>query len=104
MAVSVVAAENGESDNAIADAITDTINFLNSDKQLSGWNESEGIYSGTGIGDSALHLACWKGVSSQIIERLLELGADVNLKSSGDGYNSLMLASSNGRRNMQSSY
>jgi hypothetical protein len=89
----VAAAESGR-----IDAVKDAINFLNNDQQFPGWKEKN--YAGIGRGNSALHLACWKGLSRDIIERLLELGADVNLKSSGDGYTALSYASSKGHRDL----
>lgn len=67
-------------------------------KELPGWKKYR--YEGSGLGNSALHLACWKGLSRQIIERLLELGADVNLKSLLDGYNAIMCASRKGYRDI----
>lgn len=55
------------------------VNFL-CKRRLPNWTEED--YTGTGKGNSALHLACWKRVSKVIIGRLVELGADVNLKNS----------------------
>lgn len=42
-------------------------------------------YRGSGTGNSVLHIALWQQLTPRpIIDRLLELGADVNLKSTGN--------------------
>ena len=71
---------------------------LYSYEQLPGWEEDG--YGGDGYVYSVLILACWIGSSRQIIERLLELGADINLMSYYDGYNALLLASRKGHRDI----
>lgn len=71
------------------------VNFL-SRKQLPDWKPN---YAGTGKGYSPLHLACWKGSSRVIVDRLLELGADVHLKSA-DNYYVLHMASAFGHKDM----
>ena len=51
------------------------IHYL-SPKQLPGWEDDD---YGDGTGNSALHVACCKGLRP-IIDRLLELGANIHLK------------------------
>ena len=69
------------------------VNFL-SDKRLPGWKEE---YVQKGTGNSALHLACWLGLDRAIIDRLLELGSDVHLKSLDDGYSPIHTATIHGK-------
>ena len=68
------------------------VNFL-SDKRLPGWKDS---YVQKGTGNSALHLACWLGLDKAIIDRLLELGSDIHLKSLADGYLPIHTATNSG--------
>ena len=69
------------------------VNFL-SDKRLPGWKEE---YVQKGTGNSALHLACWLGLDRAIIDRLLELGSNVHLKSLDDGYSPIHTATNCGK-------
>jgi hypothetical protein len=68
------------------------VNFL-SHKRLPGWSED---YRGSGTGNSVLHLACWLGLDRSIINRLLDLGSDIHLKSLDDGYSPIHTAIKSG--------
>lgn len=81
-----------EHDEAInKEMMASFINFLH-DEPLPSW----GKYVGPGTGNSVLHLACWEGMDVTVVERLLQLGANINFKSQGNGYVPLHLACHSG--------
>lgn len=78
-------------DAAIACAGAD-VNFM-FERPLPGWSDD---YAGKGTGNSVLHVACWLGLRKAIVDRLLELSADIHLRSTDRKHTPLHCASYGG--------